>query len=236
MTSLSGEIDPRWLPVPDAGRFFEGVRRRVNNAVGSTRLKTVISGDSQGEEFSHYIGVDTDVRCVEPGGQEPRPVFPLFPGDPSLTSWWGLVHASFFRSVQSTYLKRMTLIVLEGSRIDQQKQPLCRAEWDGYVIGDSTGHAQPHWHPYVPTSRIADQISLSIWDIDWFFDLNRDELIQRLELLDEMRRLRHFHFAMASDFPNGARHSQAFESGDRVALWTTECLKYIRRQIRFLEN
>ncbi|MDQ3813051.1 MAG: hypothetical protein M3347_03770 [Armatimonadota bacterium] len=187
------------------------------------------------------------------------PVFPLplqLKNPPSTTYWLGMrLKFRFVQRKTKAQIASVTLYLSRGTRITE-RQDIIRAEWDWHEDSHKVPHAQPHWHVY---TGFSDRTRSEA--VNPFYVQSDEEESPAMEFSSEMVAAVEidkpskgwdnggdpkFHYAMAANWQAepalGASGNSVIYSCKQpigsVSLpnWITECIKYIRGQLEYLED
>ena len=155
------------------------------------------------------------------------------------TTYWLAISLYFQFQAGKYRLESISLIVFKGSRFDDTKTPLLRAEWD---CSDETGlskHAQPHWHIYSAALNTKEGVGVSEFDkpldVEPFSPITNETTEFDETLQGEIDK---FHFAMASKWHLEENFSlqEELNSVEALTRWIKGCINYIREQLSYLPS
>lgn len=170
--------------------------------------------------------------------ETPRQVFKVLPLITTrLHEFWLSAQLAFIFSSGAHDLEWISLTVFEGSKSDELKNPLLRAEWAPANSPQRANHAQPHWHVYVKGESFLRRdrgLEESNFEQESTSLLEEEQPSQTPLTVFNVDK---FHFAMASEWQESGRgsHLQAFEK-EKVLKWIEGCLSYIVDQLEYIDG
>lgn len=117
--------------------------------------------------------------------------------------------------------------------IDEELEPLFRAEWDSFVPAEGYNHPQPHWHISNMKESLLSFNNLTVED-------DSSEAGDYATLLsnhvNDFINIYAMHFAMAGNWFSDSNMITQYQSEDKFIDWILNLLSHIRKEIEYVKN
>ena len=151
-------------------------------------------------------------------------------------TYWVCVSILFERETPNIFLSHISIRVLTGDPINENKSLRFRAEWDARTNPVGNKHAQPHWHIHFPSMMWKTDSNNHDDFRTWLDQMRGNGFVELIEKTTEETVLAYWpkssdiHFAMSARWHDSSNHSVALEE-THIAQWLSGCITYIRGQL-----